>query len=338
MLRFRYYLAFSFLFISGTYLAIPAYYHVPFVKAPGPLMDANIYRAYQQSINKDKPSVVLIGDSTLDHGVDETYLSNLTNKSVYKLARHGSASAAWYLLVKNNIINARHKPEQVVIFFRGTMLTTPEFRTTGTYQVLLDELAKPDDQLLIDLAYISQMNWLEKKLDSYFPLYAHRQLVRTTLERVIKYPFLESALNLNGTEVDEAVNKVFGDSQIAQLNAIINAVDSYLYQPEKLDFEAQLPRSFLPEIIRLCKENDIQLILVRIKVQEFPTLESQPVGMHEYVNSLEQYLSQNDVIFLDFGTDPRIDPGDFYDPLHMTEAGQKTFTEILAESLREVVP
>ena len=163
-------------------------------------------------------------------------------------------------------------------------------------------------------------------------------MVRTSLERAIKYPFLEGTLKLNETEVDEAVNKVFGDSQIAQLNAIINAVDSYLYQPDKLDFEAQLPRSFLPEIIRLCKENNIQLVLVRIKVREFPTPESQPAGMHEYVNSLEEYLNQNDVPFLDFGADPRIDPGDFYDPLHMTEAGQKTFTEILAESLKEVVP
>ena len=76
------------------------------------------------------------------------------------------------------------------------MLTTPEFRTTGTYQVLLDELAEPDDQLLIDLAYVSQMNWLEKKLDSYFPPYAHRQLVRTSLERAIKYPFLKNCHEL----------------------------------------------------------------------------------------------------------------------------------------------
>ena len=145
-------------------------------------------------------------------------------------------------------------------------------------------------------------------------------------------------MNLSETDVDEAVNKVFGDPEIAQLNAIINSVDSYLYQPEKLDFEAQLPRSFLPEIIRLCQENDIQLTLVRIKVREFSTPDSQPEGMIEYIQSLEKYLVENDVIFFDFGTDPRIDANDFYDPLHMTETGRKTFTEILAESLNEVVP
>ena len=145
-------------------------------------------------------------------------------------------------------------------------------------------------------------------------------------------------MNLSETDVDEAVNKVFGDPEIAQLNAIINAVDSYLYQPEKLDFESQLPRSFLPEIIRLCKENNIQLVLVRIKVREFPTPDSQPEGMNDYIHSLEKYLDQNDVIFFDFGTDPRIDPSDFYDPLHMTGAGQKVFTEILAESLNDVAP
>ena len=55
-------------------------------------MNAKVYKAYQQNINREKPSIVLIGDSTLDHGVDEKYLSDLTNK------RYLQTGPAWFRL------------------------------------------------------------------------------------------------------------------------------------------------------------------------------------------------------------------------------------------------
>jgi len=336
--RFRYYLFFAIVLVVSLSVLIPNHYNLPYPKPPGPLLDEDVHKGAQQIINQSKPAIILLGDSVLDSGVDAQSLSALTGQGVYKLAIHGSTSAIWYLSIKNNIVTARHKPAYVVILFRGSMLTTPEYRTTGTYQVLIDELSTPDDHLLIELAYVNQMTWLERTLDQYFPLYAHRQLVRNSIEEKIKYPLSERLTGYEEAAVDEAINIVFGDPDIALLNAIINNVDSYLYHPDKLDFEAQLPRSFLPEIVRLCQENDIQLVLVRTKVEQYPTPETQPEGMNEYLQSLTAYAEQNSVIFFDLGFDPRIAPEYFSDAIHLTGDGQHILTEILAEKMNSLNP
>ena len=319
-------------------ILIPMHYQVPYQKNPGPLLDARIHKDIQRHINKYQPEVVLLGDSVLDSIVNEKRLGILTEKRVYKLAIHGSASAIWYLSIKNNIITARHKPDYVVVFFRGTMLTTPEFRTTGTYQVLIDELSGPDDQLLIDLAYVRQMNWVDRTLDQYFPFYAYRQLVRNSLEDKIKYPLLKFLFHYEKTDVDNAVDVVFGDPNIALLGAIINNSESNLYQSDKLDFDDQLPQSFLPETIRLCRENDIQLVFVRTKTEQYYPRGIQSAEMNRYLDSLINYLDRRGVMFIDFGSDPRLTPEYFSDPIHMTEEGQRVFTEVLAEKMNNVIP
>lgn len=338
MRRFRYYILFIIIFFAVTYFAIPAYYRVTPVKTAGPWLDSAVHQGYRSKINDEKPAFVLLGDSYLDTGVDEGYLNELTGQTYLKIAKHGSASAMWYLLLKNNIVTARNKPEYVVILFRGSMLTTPEFRTTGTYLNALDEYASPEDKRFIELAYLSQMSKAELFLEQYFPLYAYRQLVRTSIDRVLKYPLPYSLLKKDVDEVNSAMNAAFGDPEIAQLNAIINAAEAYLYQPSKLDFESQLPRSFLPDVIKLCQENGIWLIFVREKVIEFPTEDSQPEGLADYTLSLKKYLEENNAIFFDFAFDPHITTDLFYDSLHMTEEGQTIFTEILAETLNETLP
>ena len=57
-------------------------------------------------------------------------------------------------------------------------------------------------------------------------------------------------------------------------NLLVDAIataKSYLYTPDQLDFAAQLDKSFLPDIVGLAKENNIQLILVRTKHLDDPT-------------------------------------------------------------------
>jgi len=338
MHQFKYYSIFFIALLAISTFAITAYYQVPRTKSVGPLLDEDIHKGFQKVINQEQPDIVLLGDSYLDTGVDETYLNELSNKKILKIAKHGSASAMWYLLTKNNIVTARNKPAYVVVFFRGSMLTTPEFRTTGTYLATLDELASPDDRLFVELAYVSQMSEFEKFIDQFLPLYGYRQLARTSIDRVLRYPIPTLILEKNTEEVNSALNKAFGAPEIAQLNAIINAAEAYQYEPSKLDFESQLPHSFLPELIKLCQDNNIQLVLVREKVIEYATEAQQPEGLAEYTRSLEMYLDENHVIFLDLAFDPRIKTEFFYDALHMTDEGKMLFTEILAQELKSQLP
>jgi len=339
MRRFGYYFLFIILLLGITSFVIPNHFDVPlFKKTPGPLLDQQARTNFRLVLKDQTPDIVIIGDSYLETGIDRDYLSKLTDKKITKIAIPGSASALWYLLLKNNIVSANHKPTYVIILFRGTMLTTPEFRTTGTYLTKIDEFANADDKLLLELAYISQMSNLERIVDQYLPLYEYRHLERLLIDRKLKYPLPKYLFGSKTQEVDEALNNVFGNPDIAMLNEIINDAEAYLYQPEKMDFNSQLRQSFLPEIIRLCQNNGIQLVLVRTKVVEFPTEEQQPDGLEEYTKSLERYLASNNVMFIDLAFNPRISTNFFYDNLHMNEKGRFAFTEIFAEEINSQLP
>ena len=131
-------------------------------------------QVFRQEIAEARPEVVLLGDSVLKDSVDVEAFSRLAGMPAHRIAQGGSASAFWYLALKNNIADATPKPEYLVIFFRDTMLTSPGLRVTGDYFPVIDEFAGEEDTLLVELAYINPMPWLEQAAGRYLPLYAVR--------------------------------------------------------------------------------------------------------------------------------------------------------------------
>jgi hypothetical protein len=86
-------------------------------------------------------------------------------------------------------------------------------------------------------------------------------------------------------------------------------------------------------MIRLTEENNIQLILVRLK-----TLIPDPQdakAIERYIGELSQYLNSQNVLFLDYGNDPRLISSYYADSLHLTREGEALFTEMLAEELKK---
>ena len=124
---------------------------------------------------------------------------------------------------------------------------------------------------------------------------------------------------------DNFLSKVMGDA--------INSADKYLYTDQNLDFSHQIGQSFLPEIVRLCKENNIQLILIRSKTLAFTPQSPAPAGLAGYITQLASYAKQNNVIYLDYSNDQRITPDFYFDPVHFNDAGREKFTGFLSESL-----
>ncbi|MCP4709018.1 MAG: hypothetical protein GY869_10360 [Planctomycetes bacterium] len=126
-----------------------------------------------KKINSYQSEIILVGNSILDEAVNELYLSNLLQAQTQKFTWGGSATATWYLFLKNIIIPAQHKPKTVAFFFRDHFLTDPTFRTTGEYKETVDEFAGPHEPLLDRLAYLDNMNPLFYHLYRYWPLYQH---------------------------------------------------------------------------------------------------------------------------------------------------------------------
>ena len=110
-----------------------------------------------------------------------------------------------------------------------------------------------------------------------------------------------------------------------------------MYTDDNLDFEKQIDQSFLPEIIRLCKENNIKLILLRTKTLRFSREVPEPPALNEYIDGLRSYAHHNGIPLIDFSHSDRLPPSLFTDINHLNSDGKKVFTEMLVEAILPIL-
>jgi hypothetical protein len=337
MRKLTFALFFFSIFVLISWFALPALFNVPYPRPLGPKLTPAVRTNFQDDIVAKRAEVVLLGDSELDLSVDEHALSSLINKRVYKIGFHGSGSALWYLLVKNNIVNASYKPEYLVIFFRASLLTTPDYRVSGDYFSNIDDYSGLNDGTLIQLAYVNQMTWLDRLAEQYVPLYSLRLSLRDWIEKIFTYDISGKLMGDDQSAVDQAMNDAIINATQVNPDEAISASASVLYTPRNLDFDKQLNRSFLPEIVRLCEQNGIKLIFVRERTLQYPTPISEPKGVAAYLNSLTEYLDTNNIPLIDTAYDVRLNPSLFVDYIHMNKTGRTFFTRLLGGELNHII-
>ena len=332
MKLFKSYLISLFLLLVLTSAGTVIYYNAQYPGIPGPILNDFVRHTHVDEIQAQTPGIVLLGDSTLMFGVDEHSLETLLGENIYMIGYPGSTSAIWYLITEDIATESTYHPPYLVIFFRYTMLTTPEYGVTGRLLPDVDDFASQDDYLLLELAYINPMNPVERFAERYLPIYDQRQRILTSIEHVAKYVVVGNIVGEDRKAVDLAMDYVFDYENLFMLNIS----EEILYTPEHMDFDRQINQSFLPEIIRLTRDNGIQLILVRVWTRpgSFP---GDPDAMDAYSDSLGEYLKENNVILLDFSRDERLIKDYFYDDVHMTEEGMAVFTNLLAKALSPIL-
>ncbi len=321
----------------ATSIILPRRYDLKFPRSPGPLLDAKVRRNYIDVLVEQEPEIVLMGDSTLVLGIDPDSLAQQTGKSVYSIGIPGSASALWYLILKNNIAESAYKPKYVLVVFRDTILTAPGYRVHGSYFELVDEYARRNEPLLIQNSFVNLMNPFEIAAEKYFPLYVARTNIRNGIDAQIRY-FSPALFGCDRNCTDYAMGDIFSGADL-EPQALVNAVaaaEGYLYTSDQMDFPAQLSRSYLPEMIRIAKENNIQIVFVRIKVESAGSRIENSTPMLSYLDSLANYLETENIPLLDFGSDPRLTHNLFRDSIHLNEQGQIVFTEMIADELKDI--
>ena len=321
-------------------LAAQLVFESPYPRPLGPQFDIRVAKNYRTQIETQKTDVVLLGDSMLGKGVDAERLGDYLGRSVYKIDIPGGSSAMWYLIMKSNIYPAKHEPEMLVIFFRGTMLTTPDFRVEGASNLgLLNKFATMEDTLFRRLAYTERMNPLDKAFSLYLPIYGYRGEIAAALDAGFRHT-LPGLLNACDPEcADDAVEEILRAGVApGQLADYIIRSDMVLYAGRKLDFAYQLEHSFLPEMVRMAREKGILLVMVRMPTQIFPDPALEPEGLAGYNADLGAYLGAQGIPLLDFEHDPRFPPEDFTEPTHLDAEAKQRFTKILAEALLKLQP
>jgi hypothetical protein len=321
------------LIILAFSLVFPLIFRGPYPHPAGPAFDKAVSKLYLRAIEEQYPGIVLLGDSMLTKGVDQSNFEREVGARTYKLDIPGSSSALWYLVLESNILPAQPAPRTVVILFRDTLLTAPAFRTTGPYFGLIDKFARPQDTLVLERAYLSQLAPAQIWLEKYLPLYTYRGEVRESVDGGLRH-WLPGALGCDRACADEAMTHVLGDIQPELLTRSIIQAEQVIYTPQQLDFPAQLPGSFLPEILRMAKEHGVQLIFVRAPTNLFPNPASEPAGLEQYMVELRGYLAREGAVLLDLSHVAGITPAQFVDPHHLTLEGKGIFTKALAAALK----
>ena len=316
---------------------IPLRYGLTYPQPAGPKFSNAVRTGHSMIIDKNKVNVVLVGDSTLERSVDETKLAAVIGQPAHIIFVPASGTAIWYLILKNAIIEGtKNKPRYFIIMFRDTLLTLPNFHVTGGRVAELDDYATAHEDFLIQRAYLNFMNPLEIFAEKYFPIYSSRQRITDSIEYYFRTLLPDLLLPCKGACVDRALAAVFYEIDKVDPNFSKDSLmseETKLYTRQAMNFDAQLDRSFLPEIIRLTKENGIHLILAESRTLTYPTPDSQPGELVTYKRDLTAYLKQNNIPLLDFSFDPWLPPSYFADPLHMNAAGQAAFTQILGQAL-----
>jgi hypothetical protein len=325
--------------IVASWIVIPARYQVSYPRDIRPQFDKYIRRNYVNDIEAQHPDIVLLGDSMLHPAVNDVVLSERLNQKIMAIGLPGSASTLWYLIVKNNILEAQSPPKYLAIFFRDTMMTVPGYRVTGRYFEQIDEFAGPKDGELIKRAYLNQMNPLEKLAEAWFPPFGSRWSIRQGIDSRIRYTLPSLQLGCEQPCMNNAMEVVFGDLNMDRnfLSDALAAADDYLYSNTALNFDQQIGESFLPELIQLTREHNIQLILVRMRILRFAVPGSEPPALSKYNQGLSDYLAANGVLYLDYSRETRLSHDEFADPLHMNSAGQAIFTDLFAQDLLKFI-
>lgn len=325
--------------IAISWSVIPTRYKTEYPRDVKPQFNSYVRKKYLKDIDEQKPVVVLLGDSMLAPAVNLNVLSQTLDKKVMGIGLPGSASTLWYLIAKNNILEAHNPPQYLVIFFRDSMLTVPGYRVTGRYFEQIDEFAGPKDGELVKKAYLNQMNPLEKWAEEWFPPFGSRWNIRQGLDARIRYT-LPAQIGCDQPCMDTAMEVVFGDLNMDPhfLSDALAAADDYLYSKTALDFDKQVDASFLPDLIQLTKEHNVQLILVRMRILRFAEPGSEPPALRTYNEELAAYLADNGVIYLDYSGVQALTRDAFADPLHMNDTGKVIFTGLLGQDLLKYIP
>lgn len=307
--------------------------------SPGAQSNLRRIAERQGEIASQGARAVLLGNSILDRGVDAEEFSRLTGVPVYKFASNGSASAYWFVIFKNVLATLPERPETVVVFFRDTLLTQPDFDVEGKYRVGILRWTLGREPELEDLALNAGGGWVDRAVLRRYPLLQRRFKFSDKVSALLKEG-VSLACGADKGAADGAVDRAF---ETRNMNTQILTVRQQLEESGKtkqaFDFARDAGQSFLPSMISTAREHGIRLVFVRTR-RRIDAL-GQPrdeTALDRYIGDLKAYLEKNDCPFFDFTHEGRLTLDMFADGDHLqADNGRPLFTKILAEALRPVI-
>ena len=272
-----------------------------------------------------RPDFFIIGDSMAGTRIDPRHLSRRAGKSVAALLAPGSPVAYWYLELENLIVgNGLTNVQAVIFFFRDDQLTTQVQVTPG----ILDRVAhdyEPDVDRILAAHRLGAFSGVHRAARAVYQFDRTREWLEPHLTRApvaLVAPSAQRAGFLN------TVN-----SQVFSLERLrhMAAADLPEAAPE-IDFNAQVGRSFLPEILRLAERAKIRLAFIR--VQRRPSADGPPAqsaALVRYMRDLKAYLAEHGAYCHDDWGDPNQPLAMYADGDHLVRDARIPYTDRFLE-------
>ncbi len=316
--------------------------------------------SHRRNLAANSPDHVFIGSSLLLSRMDTRHFSEMTGgQSGYILGDVASMSALWFLWLKNSLIPSAIKPKTVFLFFRRTDLTDPIY---GTESLFVREKIRANsigEEPVIERVFAANKDFISRFGEWLLKLYP----IQETWQKRGKW-FMDSAgyffmlpgyadykwrsiiapetvtraervkmMRLRAEFSRDMATKVFADNNLRIQNE--RYVKPVVYKG-RYDFARRLPLSFLPDIVRLAKEADLNLVLVQM--QSRPNRDGSITGgvaTERYTADLAAYAEQNGVLLYDFTGDSEITWSMYQDGGHIAAEYKRTWTEIFVKRLGE---
>jgi hypothetical protein len=295
-------------------------------------------------LNGEKPEMVIIGDSMVPCRVDREILSRELGRPVSLLSFNGSATAAWFLLLKNVVLAMESPPRTVVFFFRDTYFHLPRYRTTGQRAALIESLslgAEPELESVLAGAPVGGnriLNATNDLLDATWRVDGYRD---KATEEIGDIAMGWSNLGMSKDQFRAYMNVVFSIENLRQ-DLAGDAADmgedvSYddLDQPP---WSTSATAGFLPHLEKIAAERGIRLVFYRVKQRDHTRGDWQmPESTRLYMEQFKAWAEERGHGFADESLDSEIVFGHFADGDHTREEDRPFISTRVARALRHAL-
>ena len=237
--------------------------YLPTIETPRPREPFD--EAAAAALREAQPEYVVIGDSMAGIRIDPRHLSRVTGRSVAGLFTPGTPVAYWYLQLKNLVANnGLTHMRGAIVFFRDDQLTT-QVEVNGP---ILDRVARdeePELDRLLAAHRLGPLSDVHRAARSVYQFDRTRVWLEPRLTRAPAFALRATA----GKPADllAAINNdIFALDKLRKFAA----ADLPQAQEAVLDFDTQVGRSLLPEILNVAERAGIRLAFIRVQRRPRP--------------------------------------------------------------------
>ena len=309
--------------------------------------DAGSKRTQQTELTKEQevlreanPEVLFVGNSMVFTRIDRREFSNLSGRDNHFLTNAGSASACWYLYLKNIIGPSGIKPEMVFIFFRDQMLTWPEFRTESYFAAYVESLQLPEEPVVSRVLNASKTErqgaryHFTKGVNALYGINGQPERFQSTIR--------DLAMDVTPLGSGKRPRRMYmnGVFHLENLRRDLGAGDIVGRRADEapIYFSASPEVSFLPHMLDVVEELGLKVCFYRVKkrMDVNGTRPDSPY-VEAYLGELQKYLKERGALYID-ETGDEISEAWYGDGDHIARDKRTVYTQFFWEKVKEVLP